>query len=617
MRTAYNARRRIRWLSRMACGMLLASLPLAVWGQPVTAAALHEAMAESLAVQGLQGAVWSTLADDGAITVGAAGIRDARTGAALLAHDLVQVGSVAKTVLATGVLRLISEGRFTLDTPVSHLLPGVALDNPWASDTPVRIRHLLDHTAGLDDARLVDMFSLKARADAPLSTFLDGRTLRVRSRPGSRHSYSNTGYALLGMAIEAATGTRYEAWLDVHLLRPLRMHDSTFAFTTQEGPCANARLAMGHFENAVAQATVPMFLRPAGQFTTTAEDMGRLARFLLSDGRIDGTPWIDPALLRAMGRPDGTEAAQAGLPVGYALGMATRDRHGVTGKCHGGSTVGYRAMFCIFPDSRRAFFVALNADHETADYGRFDRLLIESLGLPKTELLPRLAEPEETKGWEGYYVPAPNRFARFEWIDTTLGFVRIVRVGAGFRFDPFQSGALELIPVGGGLLRADDRTLASHAFVTKADGTRLITTGLQTYERVGLPTIAARWASLAAGLLGAAWLLVMGAVRIVADGRNRWKRPTVVPFLGVAALLLLVPLFVRQSFLEMGDLTLASGTLAAVTAMLPLTMALGLILSLSRRLPSASAIDVVAMVAVLQWTVVLARGGLLPLRLWI
>ena len=61
------------------------------------------------------------------------------------------------------------------------------------------------------------------------------------------------------------------------------------------------------------------------------------------------------------------------MRVGYGLGLATRDRHGAVGKCHGGSTVGYRAMLCLFPQQQRAFFVAINADIEGADYGALRR----------------------------------------------------------------------------------------------------------------------------------------------------------------------------------------------------------------------------------------------------
>src|SRR5688572_29220165 len=192
---------------------------------PPEARALHDAMAAELVAQQLQGAVWSTRTPDGTIAVGAAGERDARTGAPLRADDRVHVGSVAKTLLATGVLRLVSERRLALDAPVAALLPDVGIDNPYDPEHPVTVRHLLDHTAGLDDARLSQVFSLRARADAPLASAFAGRPLRVRSRPGSRHSYSNSGYTLLGMIVEAVTGERYETWLERELLRPLGMRD--------------------------------------------------------------------------------------------------------------------------------------------------------------------------------------------------------------------------------------------------------------------------------------------------------------------------------------------------------------------------------------------------------
>lgn len=616
---ARKAGRSFRRIRLVPCAFLLALAPLfASAGESPANARLHAAMNDALSSQGLQGAVWTTVDDDGTIEVDAAGIRDARTGIALRAQDRVHVGSVAKTVLATGVLQLVSEGRLALDTPVPELLPAIAFDNPWAADGPVRIRHLLDHTAGLDDARLADMFSLRANADAPLAVAFAGRTLQVRSRPGSRHSYSNTGYTLLGMVIEAVTGARYETHLREHLLAPLGMHDSTFAFTTQAAPHADPRVAMGHFEDGIAQAAVPMAMRPAGQFTTTATDMGRFARFLMGDGTVDGKRIVDAALLRAMGRPQGTEAARAGLRVGYALGMATRDRHGAVGTCHGGSTVGYRAMLCLFPGHGRAFFVAINADHESADYGRFDRLLVESLDVGQPSAPPDTTRRVDPSAWEGYYVPAPNRFARLEWIDTTLNFVRVRREGESLRFQPLQSKTLVLAPMGDALFRMDDRTGASHAVFVADNGHRAISTGLQTYERVAPVKLAALWASLGAGVLGIAWLLFSGLARILTGARTFLARPALVPFLGIVALLLPLPLFLRQPFLAMGDLTIASGSLACVTALLPLAMTAGLALSLRRRQWSAIAVvDAVAMAAVLQWTLVLAWWGLWPARLWI
>ena len=574
-------------------------------------------MVEQLKMQELQGAVWALVAEDGSITVDAAGVRDARHGQVLHAGNKVHVGSVAKTLLATGVLRLVTQQRLALDTPVSEVLPAVRLDNPWEGSDPVRVRHLLDHTAGLDDASFAQVFSLKPSADTPLVEAFAGRgPLLVRSRPGSRHSYSNTGYTLLGMIIEAVTRSRYETYLDAHLLRPLGMHDSTFDFTTQQGRHADPRLAMGHFEGGATQAAVPMYLRPAGQFTTTSTDMGRFARFLMGDGRIDGKPFIDAALLQAMGRPSGTEAAMAGLHVGYGLGLATRDRHGAVGKCHGGSTIGYRTMLCLFPQQRRAFFVAINADIESADYGRFDRLLIRALQVEAPVPQPPRAASTYTSAWEGYYIPAPNRFAGFAWLDTTLNFVRVRSSGGGLRFKPFQSSEVLLAPTGGSLFRASDRVIASHAVLVARDGKRVISTGLQSFEEVSLLQLMTLWASLIAGLLGVTWLLLAGAASLIAR-RGMVSQPIFIPFAGIVALLIPLPFLYRQSFLQLGDLTPASGSLAAVTLLLPLTMLAGFALSIRRRPWRAkAAIDVVAMLAVLVWCAVLAWWGLLPLRLW-
>lgn len=134
-------------------------------------------------------------------------------------------------------------------------------------------------------------------------------------------------------------------------------------------------------------------------------------------------------------------------------------------------------------------------------------------------------------------------------------------------------------------------------------------------------------------LVGAVWVLVTPAGRQIgaAGSRNSLTgqpmRPDdrvhigsvtkpLIPFLGTLALLLAPLLFLSQSFLQLGDMTLASGALAAATGLLPLTMLAGLGLHLRNRPAGALArIDALAMLVVLQWTVVLAAWGLLPLRL--
>jgi hypothetical protein len=206
--------------------------------------------------------------------------------------------------------------------------------------------------------------------------------------------------------------------------------------------------------------------------------------------------------------------------------------------------------------------------------------------------------------------------ASFAWLDTVFGFVHLRREGNALRLKSLQSPAIALAPTGAMLFRAPDRTLASHALLMDADGRRVLSTGGQNYAQASTLKLTLLWLSLIAGALGLAWLLLSGLARLLAR-RMTPPHPVFVPVLGVIALLLPLPLFLRQSFLLLGDLTLASGTLAAVTAALPLTMLVGLFLRIRGRQRGAVAtLDVLAMLAVLQWTIVLAAWGLLPLRLW-
>jgi len=106
---------------------------------------------------------------------------------------------------------------------------------------------------------------------------------------------------------------------------------------------------------------------------------------------------------------------------------------------------------------------------------------------------------------------------------------------------------------------------------------------------------------------------VVGAVH----RRLRASDPLFVPFLAAVALVLPVPFFLGQSFLQLGDLTPASALLAGVTAVLPLAMLVGLASHFRHRPAGAVAVlDGLAMLAVLQWAIVLAAWGLVPLQLW-
>jgi len=591
-------------------------LPIAASAQPDPTTELHAQFTRHLQQAGLPGAVWTVVTPEAGIVTGAAGLSNAETKAGMTPANRVHVGSVAKTVLAMGVLRLVTAGQLSLDTDVATLLPALRFDNPWQATDPIRIRHLLAHTAGLENFRFYQVFSLRAQADTPLDQALGRNSLTVHTRPGARYVYSSTGYHLLGMVIEAVTHRRYEAWLDAELLRPLAMHDSSFAFSTQAGPGADPRLAMGHFENDVAYPAIPVFARPATQFATTAADMGRMARFLMADGTIAGQPFIAPNLMAALSGARDTDAEWAGLQGAHGLALSVRDRHGVIGDCHPGTTIGFQAMLCLYPREGKAFFVAVNADVENADYERFNTLLLDALQLQAArKQASGSPPPADIAGWEGMYVPAWHAVTRLAWIDTVFNVVDVRWDGKRLQLVPFQGKPASLQPAGGMLFQAEGRIAPSHVLLT-TDGDRMLSDGLRNYRQVPLATLLWLWTSAALGAAGLLTILFRGGWLLI-RGRLRKSSTLALPLAGVLMLFAPIPFFFTQSFMQLGDLTIASGLLAFASIALPCAIAYGLL-----RLPSRArslahpAFDCATLLAAAQWMIVLGAWGMLPFLMW-
>lgn len=597
--------------------LLLALMPAALGAQQGDS--LTAKIERAVAEEALVGVTWSLVTPD-RVHLGAAGVRDAARGTRMQPGDRVHVGSVAKTLIATGILVLVTEGRLALDTPVSEILPDLRMKNPWNADAPLRVRHLIDHTGGLDDARFWQVFTLRGDPESPLSASLGTRqTITVRHPPGARFSYSNTSFLLLGMVIERVTGTRYESWLDASLLAPLGMHRSTFAFTTQEGPAADSTLAMGHFAPDATQAAFAIPVRPASQFTTTAEDMATFARFLMSDGTVDGRALVDAELLRAMAVPRTTEAAATGLAAGYAHGLLRRERWGITGNCHLGNIGTFRAILCVYPTHQRAFFASYNSDPEDGNFDRVDSLIASALGVPETPAVATGAPSEDPAEWNGWYVVRPNRFEQFAYLDELMGVTRIAWTGATLELRPIQGTPRSLEPVGGALFRQSGRRAATHVIGRSGDGGAIVSDGLRTYERVPRVQVIARWLGAGAGLLGLLYLLVVGSVRTVAALRRKVLREELLrwPVIALWLMLLAPVLYLTQPFLAIGDPTLANVVVASLTGMLPLALVYALAQRVRAGLRGArGVIDAVALSAALQWCLTLAVWGLLPLMLW-
>lgn len=134
-------------------------------------------------------------------------------------HSLFRAASISKIVAAQTLLAAgrVGENPRLLDTPIADLL-GIPFHHPGHPATPLTLRMLLSHTAGLDDAA---GYLIPAGTGLPDWLAAQGGKLFLPHKPGTYFSYSNLGYILLAAAAEVLGGQPFDALTRTHVLDPL------------------------------------------------------------------------------------------------------------------------------------------------------------------------------------------------------------------------------------------------------------------------------------------------------------------------------------------------------------------------------------------------------------
>lgn len=221
-------------LLRLLRTLLLATTWL--FAQPSVAqaglAAQFQATLDALrAEHGFPGATAAYVLPDGSAGVAATGFADLEGQTAMTVRSRMLAASIGKTFVGATMLALAREGRLDLDSPLSLHLSG----RPWFGRLPnhasITLRQLLNHTSGLSDHVHAPAFAVEAKRtwrdhDNPfppeklIAYVLDQPAL---FEAGHGWMYSDTGYILLGLVIEAVTGRRYEDEVQARFLAPLAL----------------------------------------------------------------------------------------------------------------------------------------------------------------------------------------------------------------------------------------------------------------------------------------------------------------------------------------------------------------------------------------------------------
>lgn len=208
----------------------------------------------------------------------ALGLANTTTGALLGPETVFRIGSITKQFTAVAILQLAEQGKLGLNDTIYRYL-----DLP-EREHPITIRHLLDHTSGIPNYTSLPSFTpeLYAKDISVADMIALFAHLPLEFEPGTRWSYSNSGYILLGAIIEKVSGSTWEAYLTEHLFKPAGMtHTSASA---NNGQLAGEALGYHRDGDGWEPATFLSMTWPyaAGTMRSTVGDLAKWNRALFA-----------------------------------------------------------------------------------------------------------------------------------------------------------------------------------------------------------------------------------------------------------------------------------------------------------------------------------------------
>jgi CubicO group peptidase (beta-lactamase class C family) len=278
------------------------------------------------------------------------GLSDMESRTPATATTNYRLASVTKQFTAASILLLAEDSRLKLDDHVRKWLPSL----PKVAE-PITIRHLLTHSSGLIDYEDVIPATFKPQLhDADVLRLLESQD-RTYFKPGSSYRYSNSGYALLALIVERASGRTFATFLRERIFQPLGM---TNTVAHEEGISTVSNRAFGHTQeqgrwSRTDQSQTSAVLGDGGIYSSI-DDLVKWDAALY-DGRL-----LRPTSLQAAFAP----ATRTDDPeVEYGFGWR------ITGETlwHSGETVGFRNVIVRYP-KRHLTVVVLTNRNEPEPY---------------------------------------------------------------------------------------------------------------------------------------------------------------------------------------------------------------------------------------------------------
>lgn len=456
---------------------------------------------------------------------------------------LFHMQSVTKMFTALAIQKLIADGKLNLNDELRVIAPEILFKNAWEKTDPVRIVHLLEHTAGFDDVHLNRMIN---RSGKPLNGLKAvesiSTSLTSRWRPGERMSYSNPGYVVLGYLIEKLSRKPWNEYIMQNVLLPLDMAGSFFDLNGQENP----KYARGYYSTGNTYKQF-IFAPPGGNgagsaLVSNANDISGFIKKLLNGWKTVNGQWLPESSLEEMEKVHSTLAAKHGLKTGYALANELfPNNKKITFRGHNGTGEGFNSWIFYNREAGIGYSICNNGNKGMWPISQ----LIENF---LTRALKQ-QKPQDSKHNIDYLIPLTGYYQFTNPRSEKIGFYEKVFEGLTLSIVKnklvvtFRNGRSDtLINTGGNVFRASNDIIPSFVLGKDKSGQPFFHGyGNGFYQRTSYAWILFQKALIFAGITAMILSVVVAFVTIVLRTfkKTSWIYVilTVLPALGVLSLI--------------------------------------------------------------------------------
>ncbi|NQT11507.1 MAG: beta-lactamase family protein [Planctomycetes bacterium] len=277
------------------------------------------------------------------------GLADVELSASASEKTVYRIGSITKQFTAAAILLLAEDGDLALDDPIARFLPNY----PTQGKT-ITVRHLLSHTSGIKSFTNMPSYRREMRNDVSHEEIIDRfKDAPPNFAPGEKFRYCNSGYYLLGVILEKASGQSYADFLGERLFRPLALENT--CYDRHARIIANRASGYSRSREGFRNAPYVSMTQPfsAGALVSTVEDLIAWQRALIGGKLLSADSYqsmTSPATLN-----DGRHAP-------YGLGVFTGEFDGHTVVRHGGGIKGFRSELAYLPEIDHTIVVLANGE---------------------------------------------------------------------------------------------------------------------------------------------------------------------------------------------------------------------------------------------------------------